>query len=66
MYEFAYNEVVEDSRQTMRARERAAMDRVIGMLRAAQEKGVLSRERIDAQETENELVQGFGDALSVN
>jgi flagellar biosynthesis activator protein FlaF len=48
MYEFAYNEAVEDSRQTMRARERAAMDRVIGMLRAAQEKGPLSRERIEA------------------
>lgn len=48
MYEFAYNEVVEDSRETMRERERAAMDRVIGMLRAAQEKGALSRERIDA------------------
>ena len=39
MYEFAYNEVIEDSRQTMRARERQAMDRVIAMLRAAQEKG---------------------------
>ena len=37
MYEFAYNEAVEDSHQTMRAREREAMDRVIGMLRAAQE-----------------------------
>ena len=48
MYEFAYNEAVEDSHQTMRARERAAMDRVIGMLRAAQEKGPLSRERIEA------------------
>ena len=48
MYEFAYNEVVEESRETMRARERAAMDRVIGMLRAAEEKGPLSRERIDA------------------
>ncbi len=48
MYEFAYNDVIEDSRQTMRARERAAMDRVIGMLRAAQEKGPLSRELIDA------------------
>ena len=32
----------------MRARERAAMDRVIGMLRAAQEKGPHSRELIDA------------------
>jgi len=48
MYEFAYNEVVEESRAAMRARERAAMDRVVGMLREAQEKGPLSRERIDA------------------
>ena len=48
MYEFAYNEVVEESHETMRARERAAMERVIGMLRTAQEKGPLSREQIDA------------------
>ena len=48
MYEFAYNEVIEDSRQTMRARERQAMDRVIAMLRAAQEEGPLSRERVEA------------------
>jgi flagellar biosynthesis regulator FlaF len=44
MYEFAYNEVIEDSGLTMRAREREAMDRVIGLLRAAQERGPLSRE----------------------
>ena len=48
MYEFAYNEVIEDSRQTMRAHERQAMDRVIAMLRAAQEKGPQSRERVEA------------------
>ncbi len=48
MYEFAYNEVIDDSRQTMRAREHQAMDRVIAMLRAAQEKGPLSRERVEA------------------
>ena len=48
MYEFAYNDVIEDSHQTLRAREQAAMDRVIGMLRAAQEKGPHSRERVDA------------------
>ena len=48
MYEFAYNEVIEDSRQTMRARERQAMDRVIAMLRTAQEKGAGSRERVEA------------------
>ena len=40
--------MVEDSHQTLRARERAAMDRVIGMLRVAQEKGPQSREVIDA------------------
>ena len=48
MYEFAYNEVIEDSRQTVRARERQAMDRVIGMLRTAHEKGPGSRERVEA------------------
>ena len=48
MYEFAYNDVIEDSHNAMRARERAAMDRVIAMLRAAQEKGPQSRERVDA------------------
>ena len=48
MYEFAYNDVIEDSHQTLRAREQAAMDRVIGMLRAAQERGPQSRELIDA------------------
>jgi flagellar protein FlaF len=48
MYEFAYNEVIEDSRQTMRARERQAMDRVVEMLQTAQEKGPGSRERVEA------------------
>jgi flagellar protein FlaF len=48
MYEFAYNDVIEESHQTMRERERQAMDRVIAMLRAAQEKGPQSRERVDA------------------
>src|SRR5271157_4769273 len=48
MYEFAYNEVIADSRQTMRVQERQAMDRVIAMLRVAHEKGPLSRERVEA------------------
>jgi len=48
MYEFAYNDVVEDSHQAVRAREREAMDRVIAMLRAAQAKGPDSRERVEA------------------
>jgi flagellar biosynthesis regulator FlaF len=38
MYEFAYNDVIEDSHKAMRARERAAMDRVIAMLRAARKR----------------------------
>jgi len=48
MNEFAYNDVVEDSHQTMHAREREAMDRVVAMLRTAQEKGPQSRERVEA------------------
>ncbi len=48
MYEFAYNEVIEESHQTMRARERQAMDRVIAMLRVAEEKGPQSHERVVA------------------
>ena len=48
MYEFSYNEVVDDSHQVMRARERGALDRVIAMLRAARDKGENSREAIEA------------------
>ncbi len=46
MYEFAYDERVEGSRETMP--ERAALDRVIGLLRDARQKGPLSRERARA------------------
>jgi flagellar protein FlaF len=52
MYEFSYNEVVDDSRQVMRARERGAMDRVIVMLRGARDRGSNSRE---LRNPENEL-----------
>jgi flagellar protein FlaF len=48
MYEFSYNEVVEDSPQVMRAQERQAMDRVIGLLRTAQARGPGTREIIEA------------------
>ena len=48
MYEFSYNEVVDDSHQVMRVRERGALDRVIAMLRAARDKGENSREAIEA------------------
>lgn len=48
MYQFAYNEVVEESPVTMRANERRAMDRVIAMLRAANDKGAGSQEAVEA------------------
>jgi flagellar protein FlaF len=48
MYEFSYNEVVDDSRELMRAQERNAMDRVIAMLRGARDRGSNSREAIEA------------------
>ena len=48
MYEFSYNEVIEESPQVMRAHERRAMDRVIDMLRAARAGAATSREAIEA------------------
>jgi flagellar protein FlaF len=48
MYEFSYTEVIDDSHQVMRARERSAMDRVIDMLRAARDRGAKSREAVEA------------------
>lgn len=48
MYEFSYNEVIEESPQVMRAHERDAMDRVIEMLRTARARGPGTREVIEA------------------
>jgi flagellar protein FlaF len=48
MYQFSYNEVVEESPGAMRTRERQAMGRVIDMLRVAQEKGPGSLELVQA------------------
>ena len=47
MYQFAYTEIVEDSRTEMRARERDALDRILGMLGAGTDGGPLSREVIE-------------------
>jgi flagellar protein FlaF len=44
MYQFTYAEVVEDSPQEMRARERDALARAIEMLEAAEKAGLQSRE----------------------
>ena len=48
MYEFAYNEIVEESSQAMRAHEARALDRVIAMLREAELSGPRSRQGIHA------------------
>jgi flagellar protein FlaF len=48
MYQFSYNEILEDSGQDARRRERDAFDQVIGMLVTAQEKGAGSREGVEA------------------
>lgn len=48
MYEFAYNEIVEESSCAMRAQEARALDRVISMLVEAQPSGPKSRQGIYA------------------
>ena len=48
MYEFAYNEIVEDSSRSMRAHEARALDRVISLLHEAQDAGPKSRQGISA------------------
>ncbi len=48
MYEFAYNEIVEESSRSMRAQEARAFDRVIAMLREAASSGVRTRAGVNA------------------
>jgi flagellar biosynthesis activator protein FlaF len=48
MFAIAYNEVVEEAPQALRARERQAISRVIEMLRRAQAHGARSPQAIEA------------------
>ena len=48
MFEFAYNDIVDDSPQAMRAQERRALDQVLELLRAAAKAGHGSRELVTA------------------
>ena len=48
MYRFSYAEVLEETPQTARERERLALQHSIDLLKAAVEKGVNSREAVDA------------------
>jgi len=48
MFEFAYNEIVDESPQAMRAQEGRALDEVIDLLRTAADVGPRSREAVNA------------------
>lgn len=66
MYQFTYAEVVEDSPQEMRARERDALDRSVELLRRADAAGVDSEEAQDALVFTRRLWTIFLDDLSSN
>jgi flagellar protein FlaF len=48
MYQFSYAEIVEDTAQDCRARERRAFDRVVSLLKLAKQNGPRSREAVEA------------------
>jgi len=48
MYQFSYAEIVEDTAQDCRARERRAFERAISLLKIAKDKGTASRECAEA------------------
>ncbi|MFI4996019.1 MAG: flagellar biosynthesis regulator FlaF [Hyphomicrobiales bacterium] len=48
MYQFSYSEIVEDTAEDCRARERRAFEHAISLLKAAREKGSESRECAEA------------------
>ena len=78
MYQFSYNDVIEDAPQTMRQHERDALDRILELLRDGATKGVDSKPAIeglyylrrlwgifaqDLSRQENELPQELRDRL---
>jgi flagellar protein FlaF len=66
MYQFTYAEVIEDSPQQMRERERDAIDRAVDLLREAQNAGARSAEAHDALVYTRRLWTIFLDDLSSN
>jgi flagellar protein FlaF len=48
MYQFSYAEIVEDTAQDCRARERRAFDRAVSLLKLAKQNGLRSREAVEA------------------
>ena len=63
MFEFAYNDIIDDSPSAMRAQERQALDTIIHLLREASSKGVRSVEAVNALYQLNQLWRVFLDDL---
>ena len=66
MYQFTYAEVIDDSPQEMRARERDALDRAVDLLQRANEAGLRSDEARDALTYTRRLWTIFLDDLASN
>ena len=64
MYQFSYKEIMEDSTQDARERERQAMQRAVELLELAQEKGAKSMEAAEALNYLNRLWHLFIDDLA--
>ena len=64
MYQFSYREIMEDSTQDARTRERQAMERAIELLELGQQKGVRSMEAAEAMNYLNRLWHLFIDDLA--
>ncbi len=64
MYQFSYQEIMEDSTQDARARERLAMQRAIELLELGQQRGVRSMEAAETLNYLNRLWHLFIDDLA--
>jgi flagellar protein FlaF len=64
MYQFSYQEIMEDNTQDARVRERHAMQRAIELLELAQQRGVKSMEAAGALNYLNSLWHIFIDDLA--
>lgn len=64
MYQFSYKEIMEESTQDARARERQAMQRAIELLELGQQKGAKSIEAAEALNYLNKLWHIFIDDLA--
>ena len=64
MFEFAYNDIVDDSPQAMRAQEGRALDQVLELLRTAAKAGHGSRELVTALSQLRRLWSVFLDDLN--